>query len=461
MTTLHEPVANAVDYAVWQGEHTTNGRVPVLPRFEVASEDALMELPPLSYLDRDLGMIAGGFHLIYGASGSGKTFFAIERALRQVSLDKRVLYIATEDLQGLRYRVSAWRKAHPEASGRLTWLKTPDGLDLQNPEHVAALLSAIQPYEYDLIVLDTLREAHSGDENSSRDTSVINRALQRIISTGAAVDVVHHSGVAGERPRGSTALFGNADVVIKVENDDGFIRVSYDKMRNAPPRDALAFGLVSQDTGLLDADDQPVISAILRTANQVTLRNVTLTPNYRRVLEALAMSIFDGVGAKAQQIVDTVDLPKRTIYRALDALKRRDFISQGLKGDPYYITPAGRAQLGPDLSPAPAGDTYDKAAGSASVTSDTAVSPKDTDTPVTPVSVSPSVTTLKSDTGDTRVTPLAQSKIPLAAGPGARAAMSRRAALADEYERLIGPLTTTMTLDELDDAVSAARGATA
>ncbi|WP_223688466.1 AAA family ATPase, partial [Streptococcus pneumoniae] len=75
----------------------------------------------------------------------------------------------------------------------------------------------MQPYEYDLIVLDTLREAHSGDENSSRDTSVINRALQRIISTGAAVDVVHHSGVAGERPRGSTALFGNADVVIKVE----------------------------------------------------------------------------------------------------------------------------------------------------------------------------------------------------------------------------------------------------
>jgi RecA-family ATPase len=75
------------------------------------------------------------------------------------------------------------------------------------------LIETIEPYQYDYIVLDTLREAHSGDENSSQDTARINRAIQRLIATGAAVDIVHHSGIAGERPRGSTALFGNADTV--------------------------------------------------------------------------------------------------------------------------------------------------------------------------------------------------------------------------------------------------------
>jgi hypothetical protein len=39
-------------------------------------------------------------------------------------------------------------------------------------------------------------------------------------------------GVAGERPRGSTALFGNTDVVIKIENDEGLVRASFDKIRN-------------------------------------------------------------------------------------------------------------------------------------------------------------------------------------------------------------------------------------
>jgi AAA domain-containing protein/bifunctional DNA primase/polymerase-like protein len=328
---------------------TSDQRVisPVIaPRFAVAHESALMDLPPIRYLDRDLGLVAGAFHLIYGASGSGKTFYAIERAMRQVALGRRVLYIATEDVQGLRYRVVAWRHAHPEASGALTWLQMPEGLDLQDYDQVAELIEAVEPYAYDHIILDTLREAHSGDENSSQDTRRINRAIQRLVVTGAALDVVHHTGVNGERPRGSTALFGNADAVIKVEDDDGAIRVNFDKLRNAPPRDSLLFGMVQQDTGLTDTDGEPVVSVVLRPAGQFTRRDAKLTPTQRKVLTTLALSIFDGIGAKAQQVIDTAEITRRHTYLALAALKTRGFVSQGDKGDPYTITTAGRAQLG-------------------------------------------------------------------------------------------------------------------
>ena len=346
------------------GDHASDQGVISTPlRFAVAREDALMDLPPVRYLDRELGLVAKSFHLIYGASGSGKTFFAIERAMRQVSLGRHVLYIPTEDVQGLRYRIVAWRKAHPDVSGHLTWLQMPTGLDLQDHAQVAELIEAVEPYHYDHIIIDTLREAHSGDENSSQDTRRINRAIQRLVVTGAAIDVIHHTGVAGERPRGSTALFGNADAVIKVEDDDGYVRLSFDKLRNAPPRDALAFCMVQQETGLTDTDGEPVISVILRSANQTTRRDTKISPIQRDILRTLALSIFDDIGAKAQQVIDTSGITRRNVYLALASLKTRGFVFQGSKGDPYSITPNGRKLLTSDqgyTAPVRASDRSDQ-----------------------------------------------------------------------------------------------------
>ncbi len=419
-------------------------------RLEIATEDELMDLPPLQFLDRDLGIIAGGYHLIYGASGSGKTFFAIERAMRQATQGRRVLYIPTEDLQGLRYRVAAWRRAHPEAIGRLTWLKMPDGLDLQNPNHVAALLDTINPYQYDLVVIDTLRESHTGDENSSQDTARLNRAIQRIVTSGAAVDVVHHSGVAGERPRGSTALFGNADVVMKVENEAGIIRINYDKLRNAPPRDPLGFGLVSQDSGMLDADGEPVISAIVRPEAQISRRNETLPPNYRRILQTLALSIFAETGAKSAQVTASSELPMRTVFNGLSWLKDRGFISQGMKGDPYTITHAGRVLLG---LPTASNDSAPE-----SPTESTASSLKATESgsSATPNATAATATTLRGGSAGSEVT-VTEAFITQEASLARMArAGSRRLELVDRYEELYGELTQTLTIEQLEEAIAAA-----
>jgi len=67
--------------------------VDAASRFVVGTEDELVALLPLRYLDRDLCIVAAAFHLIYGASGSGKTFYAIERAMRLAEHGLRVLYI--------------------------------------------------------------------------------------------------------------------------------------------------------------------------------------------------------------------------------------------------------------------------------------------------------------------------------------------------------------------------------
>jgi len=317
-------------------------------RFIVRSvaDMAGIKLPGWILIDE---VVEGGYHLLYGASGSGKTFYALDRALRLAATGKYVLYIATEDLAGLKARVTAWRKAHPTVNtATFSWLDMPEGLDLTDHKQVDELLAAVQPLGFNHFTIDTLREAHTGDENSSQDGAAINRAVQALIRTGASVDVVHHSGVEDKRPRGTTAVFANADMVIRVSYDGDVVTVHTDKVRNSVTPDDRRYVLVSTETELTDTKGQPIISAVIRPASAALGgASAKLTRAHRTILEVLAYSIFAETGAKAQQLIETTELARRTIYQALSDLYTRKYIVQGSKGDPYTITDLGRAQLGP------------------------------------------------------------------------------------------------------------------
>jgi KaiC/GvpD/RAD55 family RecA-like ATPase len=311
------------------------------PRFVIRTEDDLAKLPPLQWLQPE-ELLSKGYHLIYGASGSGKTFYAVRRAMLSAEAGRRVLYVATEDLTGLKHRVAAWRRAFPERQGlSLTWLEMPEELDLQDTGQVHDLLTTIRSCAYDHIIIDTLREAHSGDENSSQDGAAINRAIQRIIrETGAAVDVVHHSGVEDRRPRGTTAIFGNADMVLRVSKDEEVITIHYDKIRNSTPLEDKRFALTNPAPNCL--------TPVLRPIDNYTRRDVSIGRIHKAILEALSLSVFAETGAKTRELLSTAEgVNERTIYRSLSDLKDKGFVSQSTKGDPYYITPAGRAQLLP------------------------------------------------------------------------------------------------------------------
>jgi len=313
------------------------------PRFIIRSESDLAQIePPTWLLDNELQK--GGYHLIYGASGSGKTFYALDRTLRAAALGARCLYIATEDLAGLRVRVAAWRYHHQDAGGRITWLEMPEGLDLSDQGQVHELLTTIGGIGYDLVTIDTLREAHTGDENSSMDMAAVNRAVQRLIrETGAGVDLVHHSGVNEGRERGSTALSANCDLKFKVTPDDDRVIVSCEKFRHGaalPPRYYRITPVAAIERGAL----------ILPASDTSPRANAPITAQQRKVLEALSLSIFSEIGAKTTQIADSTSIPTSSLFRILSTLKNRGWLDQGTKGDPYTITPAGRATIGPEYT---------------------------------------------------------------------------------------------------------------
>jgi hypothetical protein len=74
------------------------------------------------------------------------------------------------------------------------------------------------------------------DENSAQDMGTAIQALDWLREKeGCGVLVLHHSGVDGTRPRGSTALFGAADTLIRVEGEGNMTKVSCEGQKDAMP----------------------------------------------------------------------------------------------------------------------------------------------------------------------------------------------------------------------------------
>lgn len=445
--------------------HSSEGEAP-RSRFILRTEDDLASVAPPEWLLTD-EIQRRGYHLIYGASGSGKTFYALDRTMRAASTGARCLYVATEDLAGLKMRVAAWRYANPNTPGRITWLEMPEGINLADAVQVDELIGSIAGLSFDLITIDTLREAHAGDENSSQDMAAVNRAIQRIIrETGAAVDVVHHSGVNEGRERGSTALSANCDLKWRVGNDDGRVIITCEKFRHGP--------LFTPRHYHITPTPEVVGGAVLRPASSISNRpSGVITAGERSILEMLALSIFDDIGAKTTQVQQYTNLQGGSLYRALASLKTRGYLIQSTKGDPYTITVAGRAALSPSHEPTPtyqsvAGysettTTPDTASGRATTTT-TSQLPPTTTTNSSPLTSTTTTTTTRkggssgsgselwemeeSDAEDD-LAPPQQTTMAMGVVERLAAMKSDRKDLADKYEQLTGHPPPSLTNEAL------------
>jgi DNA-binding PadR family transcriptional regulator len=174
-----------------------------------------------------------------------------------------------------------------------------------------------------------------GDENSAKDMGLFIAACDRIRhATGATMMVVHHTGKNGDY-RGSSALKGAVDTMIELKNDDGLITVSCAKSKDTPhfPTRYLRMVPVGE-------------SCVLMPASLVSIsKSNRLTDGQRKMLEFLALDIFSEAGARSRDIEQANIMQRSSVYNVLSTLKRLGYITQGAKGDPYHVTPDGRAAL--------------------------------------------------------------------------------------------------------------------
>lgn len=279
-----------------------------------------------------------GIVILYGASGVGKSFVAVDYAMR-LSETVPILYVATEGEWGYQQRVRAWAKHHKRDVNKYKmyfFLNVVALLDAKEYQQFADVAKVVQPK---VIIIDTL--AHSmipGDENNTRDMSMFVKAakqLQKLFD--CAVVLVHHTNKEGRQERGNSALRGAADVMIRLDDMDDVICVECTKSKDAQKFPTRYIRLLSIE---LEKDvSAPVVVAAELVKRR---REDPLTVTQQRILDTLAQPVFKE-GATAGDLEEVTSLGRGQVYRALSGLLAFEFVSKS--GSLYSLSVDGLSKV--------------------------------------------------------------------------------------------------------------------
>jgi energy-coupling factor transporter ATP-binding protein EcfA2 len=265
-------------YAEIKARHTGNGRAAPDPLHLIPFEVMQPRLGDGYLIKHLLGSTA--MAVLYGESGSGKTFFALHLAMcvaagteffgRRVR-EAGVVYVAAEAGRGIENRVVAVKlsrrfpKTMPFAAITTAINLCTDTADLERL--IAAINGADIGAAVELIVIDTLsRVMAGGNENQPDDMGALVRNLDRLRSeTGAAVIVVHHTGKDTSRgARGHSLLRASTDTEIEITRDETtkVCTARVTKQREYATDGTLSFSLRQIELGT-DQDDEAVTSCVI------------------------------------------------------------------------------------------------------------------------------------------------------------------------------------------------------
>lgn len=230
-----------------------------------------------------------GMSLLYGASGSYKTFLALtigaHVALRWDFCGRRVarggvLYIAAEGGLGIEERLTAFRYHHNLDVTDVPFYVIPEPIDLcRSDADLKLLLKRIADLPSEpplaLVEIDTLSRAMAGgNENSSDDMGrFVHHCDQLRITSGAHALILHHPGKDDTRgARGHSLLKAASDTEIEVakDKDTDTVTVTVVKQRDHRTGDLFAFKLEEVEIGQ-DQDGRSVTSCVVVPA-EVNLR---------------------------------------------------------------------------------------------------------------------------------------------------------------------------------------------
>jgi hypothetical protein len=213
--------------------------------------------------------------MIYGDSGVGKTFVALDMACC-IATGKSwsnlktksgvVVYLVGEGTTGFGQRIASWSKKH-NIGAIDNLLISNRAIDLDGPESTMQIIAAIRALTKEdimAIVVDTVNCHMAGDENTAKDTSSMIRACNFISSAFKATTIlIHHSGILDKRrARGSSAWKGALDSQILVSSPsepgskDKEIVIENKKMKDGLESSNQYGKLELVDLGWLDEDGE-------------------------------------------------------------------------------------------------------------------------------------------------------------------------------------------------------------
>lgn len=260
-----------------------------------------------------------------GKPGHGKTFVAVDLAcsiatglpwFEHETRQGLVLYVIAEGARGLSQRVDAWHGARGVQPAGVLFL--PIAVQLGDARRLLELVEIVEEMKPALVVVDTQARTTIGlEENSARDMGMVVASVDQVRrAAGSCVLVVHHEARAGENLRGSTAIEGAADTIIRASKDGPVIRLENTKQKDAEEAPAFQLAL------------QPIGTSATLTRNLGTAASL-MTQSELKALEALEM-----LGGEASQtrVMEAADLAKASAHRALYGLHERGLIAKVQEG---------------------------------------------------------------------------------------------------------------------------------
>ncbi len=263
---ISTPGENAVSGAGRQSELT-----PV-KRFVFQSPQEILSLPPIEWCIKGL-LPKSGLASIYGPSGSGKSFFALD-LIASVVLGKKffgrktrsspVVYVVLEGAAGVQRRVQAYERFHKVSLPSNLKIVTQN-FSLLNDDYEQFSSELIEAgLGHGVVVIDTLSQASpGGDENSSTDMGTVIAAAQSIgHKTESLVVLIHHTGKDTSRgARGHSSLFAALDAGIELKRLKTGREWSISKSKDSVDGESHPFKLEPVALGF-DGDGDEIISCV-------------------------------------------------------------------------------------------------------------------------------------------------------------------------------------------------------
>lgn len=279
-----------------------------------------------------------GLAVIYGASGSGKTFFTLDFAgavaqggeWRGLPVKQgRVVYVVAEGASGFQRRLAAYCQFHGIDIDTLDVWVIADVPNLLDKSHIKALhrqLAKIGPIS--VIVIDTYaRVMAGGNENDAKDTGqAVAHCDQLHRALGAMVVLVHHSGKdAAKGARGSGALRAAADLEVEVIQTREYRAATVTKMKDGEDNAEYAFKLAEVVLGQDDEGDN-ITSCVAEARGVQPKHERKLEPKgdiEKLVFQQLSIMVDLGDGRVGKDALVDVAYPMLDFDPATDKKDRR------------------------------------------------------------------------------------------------------------------------------------------
>jgi AAA domain len=274
-------------------------------RFVPVRFDAIKFATDRSYLVKGI-LPREGLVVVWGPPKCGKSFWTYDMLLHVAQAWQyrghrvqpgSVVYVACEGERGLGARTEAYRRARlsGDAAPPFWLLTTRLDLAADADELIVDVRAAIDADHCAAIVIDTLNRSIGGSESRDEDMSRYVGAADKLREAfHAAVVVIHHCGINGERPRGHTSLTGACDAQIAVKRDAADrIIATVEHMKDGVEGEVIASRLRVVDLGE-DEDGEEITSCVIEAADdepEIHHEPRRLSPALSRALALLSQAI--------------------------------------------------------------------------------------------------------------------------------------------------------------------------